>query len=286
MTRSTLLGVMAGGGLALLVPAGFLGCGPRLEFRQAMKLKEQGIYPQALRAFESFAAKYPDDPRACEAFYQAGLLYRESLGRFQEARRLLEEAARRPKDAGCVSKAKRELVRTPDYFPWRGNRIWFFGDSQTGGKNMRTKLYFEVSGSTSSDRAVLVQEIFAGKTHFQTLRRAYELAEWELREYASPQDSVYAVILRYPFVPGQSWRTRRSGQGVRFSIEESAAAVQVRAGRYEGCLKVREEIEGAGGSWKYDYYAPGVGKVLTTVAGPSYENRNAELIEFQAGGAD
>ena len=36
-------------------------------------------------------------------------------------------------------------------------------------------------------------------------------------------------------------------------------------------------------SWKVDYYAPGVGRILTTLATPSFERRNTELLSYDLG---
>jgi hypothetical protein len=35
--------------------------------------------------------------------------------------------------------------------------------------------------------------------------------------------------------------------------------------------------------WRFDYYAPGVGRVKTTLGGPGYENPNAELSRYDGG---
>jgi hypothetical protein len=87
-------------------------------------------------------------------------------------------------------------------------------------------------------------------------------------------------LLKYPFEKGTRWTTRRGGASVIFFIE-GTETVKVRAGEFANCLKVREIQAGNESSWKVDYYAPGVGKVLTTLATPSTEKRNTELISYQ-----
>ena len=74
---------------------------------------------------------------------------------------------------------------------------------------------------------------------------------------------------------------RGSGFKIFAGMIDKDAAVRVRAGEFLHCVKVREQPEGASPSWKYDYYAPGVGRILTTVAGKGFENPNTELISYQ-----
>ena len=47
-------------------------------------------------------------------------------------------------------------------------------------------------------------------------------------------------------------------------------------GTFHDCIKVREAQAGLP-AWRYDYYAPGIGRVRTTVAGPRFEKPNTEL---------
>ena len=53
-------------------------------------------------------------------------------------------------------------------------------------------------------------------------------------------------------------------------------------GVFSGCIKVRETDPRFPRSWKFDYFAPGVGRVKTTVGAPGVENPNTELLRYQA----
>jgi hypothetical protein len=87
------------------------------------------------------------------------------------------------------------------------------------------------------------------------------------------------VILKYPFDKGSRWTSKRGGTGLIYVID-GWATVRVRAGEFKDCLKVREIQQGIDSSWKVDYYAPGVGKVLTTLATADMERRNTELLSY------
>ena len=56
--------------------------------------------------------------------------------------------------------------------------------------------------------------------------------------------------------------------------------MKVRAGEFENCIKVRQAAAGAP-SWVYEYYAPWVGRIMTSVAGKNFENRVTELIKYE-----
>ncbi len=65
-------------------------------------------------------------------------------------------------------------------------------------------------------------------------------------------------------------------------VEAEKLQVTVKAGSFEGCLKISEESQAARGSRKYIYYAPEVGWILTSVAAAGgEEHRNTELLSYK-----
>ena len=70
------------------------------------------------------------------------------------------------------------------------------------------------------------------------------------------------------------------GPGEEDRLAADAAEAETAAGKFTGCLKVREETQGFD-SWRFDYYCPGVGRALTTVAGTDFENPNTELLSYE-----
>ena len=135
---------------------------------------------------------------------------------------------------------------------------------------------------TSVKEGALIRSIFAGKRLFRKTRTFYVKADWAVRERVDPEDREGSLtLIKYPFTVGTKWSTLHGGRRVLFSIEGAGVSAQTRAGRFTGCLKVKSQVSGISAAWKFDYYCPGVGRVLTTVAGPGFENPNTELASFK-----
>ncbi|MBI3552807.1 MAG: hypothetical protein HY077_09835 [Elusimicrobia bacterium] len=229
----------------------------------------------ALDHYEKFLKDRPDDPRAAEVHVRAGELY-SGLHRCLEARRHFEAAARGfPKLEPWAARAKGGIMGCPDYFPLESGRVWVYGDSASRGKNMR--LDAEVRLSSGGAGGTILTALYAGAKQIRVERAEYKKADWMVLQRA---EGDWVPILRYPFKKGEAWNALRGGDPLAYRIEDDDAKVKTVAGTFTNCLKVREFNRKFKGSWKYDYYAPFVGKVATTVAGPGFENPNTELVKF------
>lgn len=256
-------------------PAALLlcGCADR-EFRRALRL--QARRPEAAAvAFKRFADGRTGDPRAPEALARAGDLYARELGRCAEARPLYERAVREVPTLGpWGARARLGLMDCPEYFPLRDGMRWVYVDSMTGGKNMRLEV--SAFGSPDAACAELSGQYYAGATRFSEFRRSFCKEDWSVWEALS---GARVRILRYPYRPGMSWTGAAAGEPTEFRIESAGETVRVRAGVFKDCLKVRVRSPGAE-AWAYEYYAPGVGRVKTTVGGRAFETPNTELKSY------
>lgn len=144
------------------------------------------------------------------------------------------------------------------------------------------KQYCVVTGSSAfATGGVRIEtSIYAGKKLIKKMKRLYFRDNWELREMEIGENLGKVCILKYPFIKGRSWSSRRGRDLIHFRIEDTGVLVKTRAGKFHDCLKVRQRVEGFP-SWLYNYYAPGTGRVLTTVAGKGFENRNTELLSYE-----
>lgn len=234
---------------------------------------------QALEHYEAFLARRPSDPRACEVRLRAAELYR-GFGRCGEARRHWEAAARDfPAVPACAERAMAGLLRCPDYFPLERGRTWVYGDSASGGRAMR--LEWELRRSSGPAGGVVSASLYAGNARLRSGEETYVRRGWGLwRTDLRPPEP----ILRHPLEAGRSWSARRgegrAAAGVEWTVVSDAETVKVAAGSFSGCLKVRERDARFPGTWRYDYYCPGVGRVKTSVGGPGFENPNTELLRF------
>ena len=129
-----------------------------------------------------------------------------------------------------------------------------------------------------SAHAAILATLYAGPRKLRSTEDRYQASDWTIWR----TDSVgRGPLLRYPFTPGRTWTVKKGRRQLTYSIESDSAEITVAAGRFRGCLKVREATKGFD-SWRFDYYCPYVGRALTTVAGRDYENRNTELLSYQA----
>jgi hypothetical protein len=221
---------------------------------------------RAAQALEAVVQSRPKDPRTCEARLRLGGIYAAAFERPLEARRHYEAAVRSfPEDAACVEKAKAGLLSAPDYFPLESGRTWVFGDSDSGGRSMRLEWQ-------TRDGAILAA-LFAGDRRLSTKSTPYAKRDWSILDVGGKQP---AALLRYPFQKGNEW----TAKGVKLRIVDDQLKVAVRAGTFDGCIKVRESNPAMKTAWKFDYYCPGVGRVKTTVGAPGVESPNTELIRY------
>jgi hypothetical protein len=229
---------------------------------------------RALAHLEAFIDSRPEDIRSAELRVVAGKIYARER-RCLEARRHFEAAARQfPKLQPWRRLAEAGIMDCPDFFPLGPVRVWTYGDSASGGKAARIEATLKGSDGAA---AVLETAVYAGAKKIRSDEARYEKRDWGVWEKRGGEES---LILRYPFRAGASWRTTRGGETLEYRVEKDDVAVKTVAGAFTGCLKVREYNRKYPETWKYDYFAPFIGRVKTTVAGPDYENPNTELIKY------
>lgn len=262
--------------LALGAAVALAARGGNWDIARARFWEARGRPLQALPLYERFVERHAQDPRAAEALVRAGFIYAGQLKRCLEARRRFEAAARAfPELKPWAARAKAGIFNCPDYFPLDSGRTWVYGDSASEGRAMR--LEWQMRKATG-DEGTLTSALYAGKKRLRADEGRFTKSDWTVWELNGRER---IPLLRFPFNPGQSWTGTRDGKKVSWRIEEASARVTVKAGTFAGCLKVREATEGFAATWKYDYYCPFVGRVLTSVAGPGYENRNTELLFYR-----
>ena len=257
------------------------GCGAGSNFNRAKKLEKNKYYVQAIEKYKTISRNYSKSKYAPESLYRAARLYQKELKVYPEGCKLYAELIYKFPEAGSwVRLAKRGIFDSPDYFPLEEDYLAVEGDSQTGGKNMRLEQYCSlVSTYTYS----IVKKYYAGKKLATKIKRFYTKENYELRELSSLKSKSYTVLLSFPFDKMKSWKTTRDKNVLKMTIVDTNASVKVRAGRFTGCIKVREENPKLPGAYKYEYYAPGVGHVLTTIGSSKskVEHRNTELISYK-----
>ncbi|MDX6769285.1 MAG: hypothetical protein SF051_07120 [Elusimicrobiota bacterium] len=264
---------------ALLVAAALLLSGCDTYHYLAGTLHEDARRPaRALPHYEKFIARRPKDPRTCEMRLRAAELYRLTFGRCAEARVHYEAVARDfAAVPACAERGKAGLLACPDYFPLDAGRTWVFVDSASKGRAMRQE--WEVRASSGAG-GVIVNSLYAGDRRIRSESETYEKRDWAVWRVDGRQAE---PLLRYPYALGQRWTASRGKARLDYEVVAVDAVVTTAAGEFTGALKVRETDSRFPKVWRYDYYAPGVGRVKTTLGGPGYENPNAELLRYDGG---
>ncbi len=178
--------------------------------------------------------------------------------------------------------AKEAIIHCYDYFPLNTGNFWVEGDSETGGKNYRA----EVSCLSKQNETVgVISRVYAGKKLVSTTEKVYVKSIDGLREYKKliPGSKDYNLVLRYPLIVGKSWAVRPDSDEMTCIIETKDAVVETKAGKFTNCLKIRLNKKGIFDSWRFDYYAPEIGKILTATGSvrSSAEHRISELINYR-----
>lgn len=263
----------------LLVGAALLLSGCDTYHYLAGTLHEDAGRPsRALPHYEKFVARRPKDPRTCEMRLRAAELYRLTFGRCAEARVHYEAAARDfPAMPACAERAKNSLLSCPDYFPLDAGRTWVFVDSESKGRAMRQE--WEVRES-SGGTAVIMTSVYAGDRRVRSFSDAYDKRDWAVRRVEGARAE---TLLRYPYSLGQTWTAAREKHRLDYEVVGAGLVVKTAGGEFKDVIKVRETDSRFPKTWRYDYYAPGVGRVKTTLGGPGYENPNAELLRYDGG---
>jgi tetratricopeptide (TPR) repeat protein len=267
--------------ISFLLPSVFFsGCGARQQFGQAQALENKGYYVEAGMKYDEVAQRYPKDAVAAEALYRAGNLYQKKLKLFSQAAHyytLLIESY--PDASPWAARAREGIMDSPDYFPLTQGTFWIEGDSETGGLNMRSAWdCTKISTGTYCIR----RRVYAGQQMVSEFNRYYRKENLQLCEYERYPSDRYAALLNFPYYEGKSWKNSYGGHTILVTVAAKNVSVKVKAGEFPGCLKISEEDKDLPGSVKSNYYAPGVGWILTTTAASGgREHRNTELLSYK-----
>lgn len=263
--------------LYLCVAVACSGCGAKFQFEQAQKLEKDGYYVQAGFRYHKICEKYPSNKICPQALYRLSVIYQKKLKLYSQAAQYFKKLIDYyPSSEPWNGLAKKGIFDCPDYFPLNESNSWIEGDSETEGRNMRAEWNcHEVSTGTYS----IVKKLFAGESRVADIKRYYRKENYQLREFTVPGKGEYSVVLQYPFEEGKTWYTVRDGRKVTCRIVANNLSIKVKAGEFNGCLKVSEEDPELPGSIKYNYYAPETGWVLTTISvSEGREHSNTELL--------
>ena len=246
-------------------------CG-RVDFNEAVMLEKHGMPAKAAGTYEVFAKKNPKDLKAPQALFNVARIYSHIFYLCHKSKPLYERLVRDYPDFPFLSQAKKNIFMCPDYYPLGASYKWVYGDSQTGGKNMRQSVRL----ISSNNAAFMIETSFyAGRKFVQKILNIYSFSDSEI---IRKEKDFSTIVLKYPIVKNKKWGLEN--KKISYEIADIGLEVKVKAGVFLNCVKVKEREKNSA-SWVYVYYAPWVGKILTTVAGQGFENRVEELISYE-----
>ena len=268
---------------AFLLAAAFLaGCGPDHAFERAKKLEKNGKNYAAWEAYQNFAVEYPKHPAAPEAMFRAGWLAQRQLNDCTMASAFYDRVTQTyPQSDPWALWAAYQKNNCPDYFPLLAGAHWVEGDSDSGGKNARIETVSKTDpdgGRIPWGAAIFSRTYYAGASKFKSVEIKYKKEGDEVQELGQ-NDPRPKVVLKIPPVMGTRWKTKNGTQLYVYEIVGIDKTVKVAAGEFRNCAVLRSSIEGSAGA-ALEYYAPGVGRVLTAFVTPTGERRNTELLSF------
>ncbi len=246
----------------------------RIDFDEAVTLEKHGVTAKAAETYETFAKKNPKDSKAPQALFNAANIYAQTYRLCRKSKPLYERLVRDYPDYPFLNQAKKNIFMCPDYYPLSAKDKWVYGDSETLGENMRQN----VKLISYNNAAFMVETSFyAGRQFVQKNLNIYSFSD---NEVIRKEKDFSAIIFKYPVVKNKKWVSKRNDKKINYEIIDTGIEVQVKAGIFVNCVMVREREKNSQ-SWVHTYYAPWVGKILTTVAGKDFENRVEELLSYE-----
>lgn len=251
------------------------GCARDIIFNEAKALEKQDRWITAAKKYELFADCHPGNSKSARALFNAANIYAKKYNLCKVSKPILERLLREYPGFPGRAEAERLIFTCPDYFPLRASDKWIYGDSDTLGENMKQVAVVTSRGEKSAKMEI---KYYAGDEFVQKVEKAYRI---RLNRVEEESADLRAAVLRYPVEKNRRWSGIQNGQKISFEISSTREKVKVAAGTYSGCLKIKQEIPNVSSSWINIYYAPWTGKVLTSIAGPGFENRVEELLSYE-----
>lgn len=258
----------------LIILTLFLFRGADLYFWQGEKFAQKGKYEKALDRYQICAERYPKYRRAPEAWLRIAEIYDYKLGLCRKAKKIYKKIMEKYPQSQWAELAQEKIKHCYDYFPLNKGNLWVEGDSETGGKNYRAEIY-------CIEPYKIVKKVYAGKKLVTSIELTYSKDEKEFREYTP--SSGERTLFCYPLKKGRTWTAGDGLEEIVYTLTSKDAQVETKAGKFSDCLKIRQEKKTAPGSFRFDYYAPEIGKVLVTQAtlrNPQ-EVRISELLSYK-----
>lgn len=242
---------------------------------QGERFSRRGDYQKALRCYQIIVERYPNYKHKPEILLQIAEIYHLKLNDCMKAKKVYQKIIKDFPSSEWGKVAQEKIRDVYDYFPLLKGNFWIEGDSETGGKNYLAEI-------SCIEPNKVIKKIYAGKRLVATLNLTYKKTERELSEYEGEMRDGQ-LIFCYPLGIGDTWFSGEDLERAVYTVISKNEEVKTKSGKFSDCLKIRQEKKKASGSFRYDYYAPEVGRVLVTLGSERnpQEVRITELLSYK-----
>lgn len=242
---------------------------------QGERFSRKGDYRKALRYYQICVERYPNYSGIPEVLLRMAEIYHLKFDNYVEAKKIYQKVIKNYPDTQWEKLARGKIKDCYNYFPLQEGNFWLEGDSESGGKNYSAEI-------SCIEPYRVIKKVYAGKKLVATINLTYKKTEKELYEYDSTAPD-WRLVLRYPLKIGDTWSIGKNLEKVVYTVISKEEEVKTKSGQFTDCLKIRQEKKATPGSLRYDYYAPGIGRVLITQASQygSKEVRISELLSYK-----
>ncbi|MEW6558146.1 MAG: tetratricopeptide repeat protein [Elusimicrobiota bacterium] len=251
----------------------FTGCGIDYQFKTAEKLKENGKFVDAITKYQLIVEKKPDNPRIPEALYKIARIYQQNLENIPAAKKYYRQVINNYSTTEWANYAAEAMLEegVVDYFPLIKNSKWIEVDSDTFGRYMTAKNEIvAVDGETCE----MTRNLYTKGSSVSSFRKYFKKTKNGIYETAK-NGKLIATLLLLPIENNKEWPVGN----VKYTVVSKNETVTVLVGKFTNCIKIKKQLVGTA-SYSNEYYAPEVGKILTTQSAGATEKRITELKEF------
>lgn len=254
-----------------LVTCFFTGCSVDYQFKKAEKLKENGKFRGAIKKYGAVIEKNPENPRLPEAIYNIGKIYHHNLEDNPAAKKYYKKVMNEYPETEWAELSKDLFLKIADYFPLIKNLKWIEVDSSSSGRYMLAKNEIV---SVQDNIFKMTRKLYARDKLISSFKKYFKKTKDGIYE-TNRKGEIIKTVLLFPVEAGRHWTDGR----IKYTVISRNENISVIAGNFSDCVKIKKQLLGAS-SWSYEYYAPEVGKILTTQSAGGREKRITELKEF------
>ncbi len=249
-------------GICVFILLFFSSCASNV-LENAEKLYQQKRLPEAVIYYEKYYTENPKSEKADYAAYMSGLI-NSSMANCSKAIKNFEFLIKTYPKSKYYEESYFRAFYCPNYI-YPKHKTSYFGDSKSYGKNAMEIVNFNYKTFSQID---FLSRVYAGKKRISAQKKKYIINGVNIVEKS---DYASNIIIKYP-IPNE-WNEKNASYK-----SEIVGKISVKAGEFDNCLRV---IQKNGEALTANYYAPDIGRILTSSIFRDKETRIMELIKYE-----